>query len=144
MLDLDHFKNVNDCYGHAAGDHVLQAITASIGSILRTSDILARYGGEEFLIVAPACPENQALRLAERMRLRLHSEAISVDEKEICVTASIGFAVGSLPFTSEELIALADRALYRAKASGRNRVEKEEAAPTRVKGVLYSMPRRTV
>jgi diguanylate cyclase (GGDEF)-like protein len=144
MLDLDDFKGVNDKFGHAAGDLVLRAITASIVRILRTSDVLARYGGEEFLVIAPDCSPAEAVRLAERILLRLRSTAIPLGEQEARVTASIGISAGSFPFTSEELIALADRALYQAKAHGRDRAECEDASPARVKATLYSMPRRNV
>lgn len=144
MLDLDHFKDVNDNYGHAGGDRVLQTIAASIGSILRTSDILARHGGEEFLVIAPSCTDTQAQCMAERIRLRLHSACIDLDGHAIRVTTSIGGVVASFPFSSEELIALADRALYQAKANGRNCVAWEDLSHTRIKGTLYSMPRRNV
>jgi diguanylate cyclase (GGDEF)-like protein len=144
MLDLDHFKSVNDQFGHIVGDSVLQATTASIQCILRTSDILARYGGEEFLVIAPSCEIEQARRLADRILLRLQSVSVEIEEQKVQVTASIGITTGSFPFSSEELIALADRAMYRAKENGRNRAEWEDALPARVKGALYSMPRRNV
>lgn len=144
MLDVDHFKNVNDRLGHAAGDRALQAMTASIGRILRSSDILARYGGEEFLVIAPNCDLDEARRLAERILLRLESTPIELGDHKLTITVSIGLVSGAYPFTAEELIALADRALYRAKESGRNRAEFEDALPTKVKGTLYCMPRRSV
>ena len=144
MLDLDHFKFTNDQLGHAAGDLVLRTVTASISAILRTADVLARYGGDEFLLIAPKCTKEQARGLAERILLRLQTMPVQVAEQKIRITASIGIAAGSFPFSSEELIALADRALYRAKENGRNCFEVEDAAPTRVKGALYCMPRRDV
>jgi diguanylate cyclase (GGDEF)-like protein len=144
MLDLDHFKRVNDRFGHIVGDRVLQGVTASVAQILRSSDVLARYGGEEFLVIAPSCSGSRAKSLAERIRMRLHSTPIEIDGREVRVTTSIGVAAACFPFTSEELIAPADRALYLAKAKGRNCVVYEDAAPSRVKGMLYSMPGREV
>ena len=144
MLDIDHFKAVNDRFGHATGDRALQAITTSVGRILRTTDILARYGGEEFLIIAPNCNLAEARRLADRILLRLQATLVEVGEQRLSITVSIGLVAGGYPLSSEELIALADRALYRAKEKGRNRFECEEALPARVKGTLYCMPRRTV
>ena len=82
MLDIDHFKDVNDRFGHAAGDQALQAIAASIAGILRTTDILARYGGEEFLVIAPSCNLMEARRLAERILLRLQSTPTSIGKNE--------------------------------------------------------------
>ncbi len=144
MFDIDHFKDVNDRFGHAAGDRALQAITASVGKILRTTDILARYGGEEFLVIAPDCSFDEARRLADRIVLRMQTTPLEVGEQKLIITLSIGLVSGSYPLSAEELIALADRALYRAKANGRNRAEFEEALPARVKGALYCMPRRSV
>lgn len=144
MLDLDHFKTVNDRFGHAAGDRALQAITASVARILRTTDILARYGGEEFLIIAPNCSLAEARRLADRILLRAQATPLELGEHKAIVTTSIGVVSGGYPLSAEELIALADRALYRAKENGRNRAECEEPVPSRVKGTLYCMPRRSV
>jgi diguanylate cyclase (GGDEF)-like protein len=144
MIDIDHFKRVNDEFGHVIGDCALLAIAASMAKILRTTDILARYGGEEFLVFAPNCNLAEARRLADRLLLRVQSTAIDVGDQKLTMTVSIGLVSGGYPLTSEELIALADRALYRAKEKGRNRFECEDAQPAPVKGTLYCMPRRTV
>jgi diguanylate cyclase (GGDEF)-like protein len=140
MFDADHFKNINDQHGHATGDRVLQLMTASIGRILRTSDVLARYGGEEFLVIAPNCEVGPARQLAERILLRLRSTPMEVSEQSLIVTASAGVTAGAFPQTAENLIAVADRALYCAKGLGRDRVESEELLD--VKANLYAMARR--
>ena len=116
MIDLDHFKDVNDTYGHETGDEVLAAVASRILGCVRRSDLLARYGGEEFVVLMPDTDEGEATKLAERIRLAL-AYAPVVDE--ITVTASIGVAASS----EAELVADADRALYLAKAHGRDRVE---------------------
>src|SRR5207237_66812 len=119
---------------------VLQLMTASIGRILRTSDVLARYGGEEFLVIAPNCEVGPARQLAERILLRLRSTPMEVREQSLIVTASAGVTAGAFPQTAENLIAVADRALYCAKGLGRDRVESEELLD--VKANLYAMARR--
>ena len=123
MVDIDHFKSVNDGHGHAAGDAVL----ARVGQILRESiyetDVVGRYGGEEFIILLPRAESAGVLRKAEALRLRFEKEIIQSGFENLKVTVSIG--VSHFPKDGrggEELIASADRALYRAKQSGRNRV----------------------
>ena len=120
LLDLDHFKKVNDRYGHSAGDAVLKHFTACVLRNLRTSDVLARYGGEEFLIIAPNCGMTEARVLTQRILHNLRSAALPVAQTFLHVTASAGVTAGSAPQSSQELIAVADRAMYRAKANGRN------------------------
>ena len=125
MIDLDHFKGVNDEFGHAAGDEVLRETARRIGSILRSSDIAARYGGEEFLIVLMNESQHGASIAAERWRSTIASEPYEIPGgKRVEVTASLGVATYSPAFASEaEFVASADAALYRAKENGRNRVE---------------------
>jgi diguanylate cyclase (GGDEF)-like protein len=125
VLDIDHFKVVNDTYGHLAGDECLRAVSAAIDGLFnRPSDVVARYGGEEFVVVLPyANPENAAAK-AEQVREHIEQMTIAADGHEIKVTVSIGW-VSIIPqegMTSRLLISCADRALYEAKAAGRNKV----------------------
>jgi len=124
MLDLDHFKQVNDSYGHQIGDIVLQQVAQRLRRILRRTDFLARYGGEEFIALAPQTPADRALILAERLRQVIAESPIPVaDNLQIHITISIGVAVFPDHAQNEsELIGAADAALYKAKQTGRNRV----------------------
>ncbi len=125
MCDLDHFKQINDTYGHAAGDAVLKEIASRIGDNLRDFDMVARYGGEEFVVVMPATPLSAAQQVAERLCKRIATEAVAVpgSPQPLAVTASIGVATTSDPqMAAEGLLAQADVALYDAKRAGRNRV----------------------
>ena len=120
MVDLDHFKQVNDTCGHQAGDEALQRVARTLGDNLRGSEVLGRYGGEEFIIVFPETTADQALGIAERVRSALAADEAS---SETAVTASIGVAAyRGQP--AHDLIAEADRALYEAKRAGRNRVRR--------------------
>jgi diguanylate cyclase (GGDEF)-like protein len=123
FLDLDHFKCINDDYGHAAGDCMLAAVAAAMQAELRECDWLGRYGGEEFLVVLPGAAELVARNIAERIRLRAAESLVKHGEVELRVTVSVGIASldESTP-TVDTLIEHADIALYRAKALGRNRV----------------------
>jgi diguanylate cyclase (GGDEF)-like protein len=121
LLDLDHFKSVNDRYGHRTGDAVLQAAAERIASITRASDCLARWGGEEFAIFAPGVDTDDAILLAERARAALADRPVEVDDLAIELTLSVGLAVvGSETRTPDRLVDAADEALYEAKRSGRN------------------------
>jgi diguanylate cyclase (GGDEF)-like protein len=124
MLDLDHFKQDNDNYGHQIGDIVLQQVAQRLRRILRRTDFLARYGGEEFIVLAPQTPADRALILAERLRQVIAESPIPVaDNLQIHITISIGVAVFPNHAQNEsELIGAADAALYKAKQMGRNRV----------------------
>ena len=128
MLDLDHFKRVNDELGHQAGDQVLIEISNLFDCELRDSDILARYGGEEFLIIATNTAPTAAAALAERLRICIEAHTFLTDFSEaaqqgIRITVSIGVASFADSSNDEEsLIKLADRNLYRAKHGGRNQV----------------------
>jgi diguanylate cyclase (GGDEF)-like protein len=130
MLDLDHFKQVNDTYGHAAGDEVLRELAQRVESQVRASDVAARYGGEEFVVLLPHTDVDAGKALAERIRRAVSAEPVSFDDEgEVTVTASIGIATvlpgdeDDLKTVGDSLLARADVALYRAKAAGRNRVE---------------------
>jgi diguanylate cyclase (GGDEF)-like protein len=124
MMDLDHFKMVNDVHGHAAGDAVLQQFAGILTANVRSTDLVARYGGEEFVAVLPGASLAVALRLAERIRREAEQARFGIDDKHLAVTVSIGVA-SVFPGDSAALrnvIAIADRNLYRAKRAGRNRV----------------------
>jgi diguanylate cyclase (GGDEF)-like protein len=125
MVDLDHFKRVNDTYGHIAGDVVLREVAKRITSSVRSYDAVGRYGGEEFLIVLPGRDEQAVLSAAERIRSHICSKTVTIPEEIVSVTVSLGVTVGDLAaqMDMESLIQVADTALYKAKANGRNRVE---------------------
>lgn len=121
LLDIDHFKKINDTYGHFAGDAVLRETAVRLRGNMREYDQVGRYGGEEFLVVLPNCDLDSATRQAERMRQKLHSDVMRVDGAELTVSASFGVTVSDCAERSPDIfVRVADEALYRAKASGRN------------------------
>ena len=136
MLDIDHFKRVNDTWGHAAGDAVLQELALRIDAQVRASDVAARYGGEEFVILLPETGTKAAVRIAERIRAAVAATAYELPCGErVRITASIGIATvlpgadaDDLKTMGDALIARADVALYRAKSAGRDQVALDEAA----------------
>lgn len=130
MLDLDHFKAVNDTYGHLAGDEVLRAVAGLIQGAVRPTDLVARYGGEEFVIVLPETTGAGASALAERLRRHVADHAIPVPtDGAVSLTVSVGLAVFPEDADSlETLLNAADKALYAAKAAGRNRATRWGAA----------------
>ena len=128
MLDIDHFKNINDSFGHTAGDSVLRTFGQVLRDSCRVYDVPGRYGGEEFCIVLPDTRIDNTTVVAERIQERLAASRFEIGEQSISVTASIGIAgmdspSGNEMVTSSALIDRADRALYSAKNRGRNRVE---------------------
>jgi diguanylate cyclase (GGDEF)-like protein/PAS domain S-box-containing protein len=124
MMDIDHFKNVNDRYGHAVGDMVIQDIAGQIKKSVRTVDIAARYGGEEFVILMPETGLDKARRVAERLRHNVNGLSFEQGGSNLQVTLSLGVAeVGLAVKSLDELLMYSDQALYAAKAAGRNRVE---------------------
>ena len=135
MLDIDHFKRVNDTWGHAAGDVVLQELAQRIESQVRASDVAARYGGEEFVVLLPRTDVASASKLAERIRAAVAAEPVALPNGEtVTITASIGIAEVSpgvddedLKTLGDSLIARADVALYAAKSAGRDQVVVEAA-----------------
>ncbi len=127
MLDIDHFKRINDTWGHTAGDQVLQAIGKLLRESCRVYDVPGRYGGEEFCIVLPETKPGNTNVVAERIRRKLEATTLSAGDASVVVTASIGIAgmeeePGEI-LSPAALIERADRALYSAKSRGRNRVE---------------------
>jgi two-component system cell cycle response regulator len=125
MLDIDHFKAVNDTYGHLIGDRVLKSVSAIVRSSLREGDVLLRYGGEELLAVMPAASSVDLRDTAERLRQAVEDSSVADGEKTVRVTLSAGGAAYPAHAVDREdgLIQLADEALYRAKEGGRNCVE---------------------
>ncbi|QXQ07830.1 diguanylate cyclase [Sphingosinicellaceae bacterium] len=123
LLDIDHFKSVNDAYGHPTGDIVLKQLTQACNALLRPSDVFARLGGEEFAALLPNTPMSEAVVIADRLREAVASMAFIVDAAPLSITASFGCATATQECsTVEGLIALADAQLYAAKHAGRNRV----------------------
>ncbi len=123
MFDIDHFKQVNDTYGHVVGDRVLRNISGLIRQGIREGDILLRYGGEEFIVILPGASKDDAFTIAERVRHIVRDSVTMYGEYQICVTISVG--LDSMPETSinneQELIANADEAMYRSKNAGRDK-----------------------
>ncbi len=124
MVDIDHFKRINDAYGHLAGDAVLKAIAERMRHLVRPYDTIGRFGGEEFLLVIPECGPADALLIAERLRAGVAGQPIAIEGQTLVVTLSVGVAWldDARHQNIDTLIAAADRALYRAKEEGRNRV----------------------
>jgi two-component system, cell cycle response regulator len=129
MCDVDHFKAINDTYGHQAGDEVLRGFTASVQSQLRKYDSVGRYGGEEFLVIAPGVRDTGDVGLFERLCAQVSGVALPTARGAITITVSIGVASADRSSTVDTLLAAADAAMYRAKADGRNRVAYGPAAP---------------
>jgi diguanylate cyclase (GGDEF)-like protein len=127
LVDIDHFKLVNDTYGHLVGDKALRAVTDTLQSQLRAYDVAGRFGGEEFVILLPHVHEMEALKIAERLRVHIADLAIPVDDADpsgLCVRVTISVGVAALDAETRELtdmLAAADAALYHAKETGRNK-----------------------
>jgi diguanylate cyclase (GGDEF)-like protein len=125
MVDLDHFKKVNDTYGHMAGDVVLRVIAKRMLTLIRAYDAVGRYGGEEFIVVLPGCDQTSAQTIAERFRCYISKDNVDTPEGMIPVTISLGVAVSGKGriLDADSMVRAADSALYRAKENGRNRSE---------------------
>ena len=123
MTDLDHFKHVNDTYGHLAGDAVLREAARRLSASLRAYDAVGRYGGEEFLVVAASCSVAGGTELAERLRQSICRVPIDASDHPIVVTMSFGVAATCEMKQVNQLLRMADEALYAAKKAGRNRIE---------------------
>ncbi|HEV2522170.1 MAG TPA: diguanylate cyclase [Candidatus Acidoferrales bacterium] len=145
MADLDHFKSVNDTYGHVAGDCVLREVGKRMQSDIRPYDAVGRYGGEEFLILLPGCGSSETSEKAERLRFAITREPIDTPSGALKVTMSIG-GVATVEWPSDsanQILQMADLALYRAKEEGRNRAVMAGAAEhdeTRHAGMELSSP----
>lgn len=123
-LDIDHFKGVNDTYGHATGDAVLVRVSAVLREVVRSYDTVGRIGGEEFLVVAPDIDRERLAALAERLRADIEAATVTAEGSTLSVTASLGYTINDQAEDDvQSLLGRTDRALYEAKANGRNRVE---------------------
>ena len=125
LADLDHFKKINDTYGHLAGDEVLREAARRMLSAVRSYDLVGRYGGEEFLLLLSGCDSANILDRAEHLRATIASQPVQAPEGSLQVTVSVGAvsSSGIRDLGAECFLRAADQALYRAKSSGRNRVE---------------------
>ncbi len=123
IWDIDHFKKINDNYGHPAGDHILRAVAQTLERYTRASDFVARLGGEEFVILLPDTSEQNAMTIADKLREIVAASQYAFDGNDIAVTISCGVATLGESTSAQQLYERADRALYRAKQSGRNRCE---------------------
>jgi diguanylate cyclase (GGDEF)-like protein len=121
LLDIDHFKQVNDRHGHRVGDAVLRAFAKLAGEALRQTDIVARWGGEEFLLLLPMTPDAVAVSAIDRIRVALRDQPVSVAQPRLRVTFSAGLAMARPGDSIENLVERADHAMYRAKQGGRDR-----------------------
>jgi diguanylate cyclase (GGDEF)-like protein len=125
MIDIDHFKDINDSHGHAAGDIVLTEIGEIMRKTARETDTVARVGGDEFVVMLPDTAWQGAMTFAERLRRNVDEHTFAEDgKKPMAITVSVGVALakGSDPVTEEDLLQTADRSLYKAKSGGRNRI----------------------
>lgn len=123
LLDLDHFKQINDHYGHESGDYVLTSVAAILKRCVRAEDVVGRFGGEEFILILKAADLPQALEVAERCRQAIEHEKILLNTgQNIQISASFGIAIAQHGQSKEAVLRLADQALYQAKAQGRNRI----------------------
>ena len=144
MIDIDHFKKVNDAHGHPAGDEVLKHVAHTLQDCIRPMDTVARFGGEEFAMILPNCPPSFAQAVAERIRIRVQSMTIPISPSDtVRVTVSLGGAFAPQWVRSSALLWVerADQQLYRAKTEGRNRACLEQPAVSLVspeeKGLLF-------
>ena len=122
MIDIDHFKQVNDTYGHLAGDTVLREMASIAQKRLRPDDVFGRYGGEEFAAILPETPLDGAVKIAEDLRKRVEEHAFMIEGERLRITISLGAAELETDMDADNLFKSADEQLYRAKNSGRNRV----------------------
>jgi len=141
MIDVDHFKTINDSRGHAAGDAVLRIIASGIASMVRPYDAVGRYGGEEFLIVAPGCGLAETVELAERVRSHVAGCSIMVGGSNVRVSLSLGVATGQAAADCEKVLHASDSAMYQAKNAGRNRVEPSVGRVSSVNQSTYPAPK---
>jgi two-component system cell cycle response regulator len=130
MVDVDHFKKVNDSYGHAVGDEVLMAVADRLSRHLRSFDTVARWGGEEFVVIMPEAETRVAMAVAERLRTKMSEQPVTVRHEvgKLNVTVSIGVAIAGDDITTpDDLLRAADSAMYEAKRQGRDRIIKADA-----------------
>jgi two-component system, cell cycle response regulator len=130
LVDVDHFKKINDTFGHQTGDVALQEVAKRFSNSLREYDGVGRYGGEEFLLVLPGCDMTTTIRRANDIRLLISGDPVPTSTNPVNVTVSMGVAVADASSTDESLLQYADTALYEAKRNGRNRVEAAVLTPS--------------
>jgi diguanylate cyclase len=123
MLDLDHFKRINDNYGHLAGDKVLKIVATVLRKRLRGSDFIARFGGEEFVLLMPNTPLNSGAKLADMLRAAIEACPFHFKGERVTITTSIGLTAFKSGEHGDQVLKRADEALYRAKGKNRNNVE---------------------
>ncbi len=140
LADIDHFKSVNDTYGHIIGDEVLRALTERIMGLIRSYDRLGRFGGEEFLIVFPECGSQEALASSERVRKGVANTQLRVADLSLPATLSMGLATLDSSSDVESLLSEADEALYLAKENGRNQVRVVDRREISYEGVVAEGP----
>jgi diguanylate cyclase (GGDEF)-like protein len=128
MVDIDHFKRVNDGHGHAAGDAVIRRAAELLSHSLRSDSVVTRYGGEEFAVLVPVSSLEEARAVAERLRKAFEADVVEFEDVRIGITISVGLAMMAPDETLEDALRRADAALYRAKSGGRNRVDVALAA----------------
>jgi two-component system, cell cycle response regulator len=129
-IDIDHFKRINDTYGHGVGDAILQYTASTLRKYSRAEDTVCRWGGEEFLVISPNVGQDVAMRTAERLRLAIEHSGIDIPGGSVAITVSLGVACWELGLQSvESLLSNADAALYEAKGSGRNKTVVHSAEP---------------
>jgi diguanylate cyclase (GGDEF)-like protein len=126
FMDIDHFKKVNDLYGHDVGDRILRIVATTMINGLRSSDVVSRWGGEEFIALVPQVDIEQLKNVAEKIRLLVEKSSISIEGKNIEVTISIGATLARKDDTAETLIKRTDELMYRSKCEGRNRLSVED------------------
>ncbi|MDF1529429.1 MAG: GGDEF domain-containing protein [Sedimenticola sp.] len=136
MLDLDHFKQVNDQWGHEAGNRVLRQTADLMVSLLRKIDVPCRYGGEEFALILPGTPLPRAVNAANRLRMAIEESPVLIDDLPLSITASLGVGVymRESHFSAEAFVKQVDSLLYQAKESGRNRVAHPDLESLKPKG----------
>lgn len=131
LFDIDHFKRINDTYGHSAGDEVLRQVARMCAGLMRPADLFARWGGEGFIHLLPTRDMNAALQIAEWLHRGIAGMTVRSGTARIRLIASFGLAVADGRSSSlDELVGRADRAMYRAKQTGRNRTEAAAAHPS--------------
>lgn len=138
VCDIDHFKKVNDTYGHLAGDKALRLLASVFIDSLRNSDFVARYGGEEFIILMPSTPCEEAARVLDKLRAAIAASPFNFKSVPVPITVSMGVTEASLADTAEELFSKADNLLYQAKKQGRNRLCADYSSENRVNDPLES------
>jgi diguanylate cyclase (GGDEF)-like protein len=139
MIDIDHFKDINDNEGHQAGDFILQEVANDINKGFRKDDLKFRYGGEEFLVISPRMPLDIAYQSADKVRQMIEQRDFEFEGRRLKVTISVGVSIKTLHDEWQKAISVADQALYHSKSSGRNRVSLPDDLPTEGKSQVNKL-----